>query len=388
MDSYFQQFGLSHILPRCCGDDPSYSILVDVINVTYEPCEWIKEEPSRQFHWCNTFNNGRIVREGCPVSCDTCLEYLAMNPSDSPTTSFPPSTMPSPSPSSSPTQPYIPSDTPSDKPSSSPTDSIKPSQSPTDSPTLTPTKDPTENPTSSPTKSPTKNPTAFPTISEPNLIMIMTDEHNYRTLGCYRNYLRSIGQESQSRVWGMNWIYTPNIDRLSTEGALFSNFYSVSPICTPSRASFMSGLYPEFTGAAKNSEVMDANIVTFANILREQGYSTSYMGKWHLSGLAKPGWDDEAGRDFGFDRTRFKYNRGHWKYFEASDDNSQVYEYKIDDEGMFEGRLEEHYATDFLFDRGIEDIDTALAQNKPFAIVLAIPDPHGEYLMIYGTQII
>jgi len=124
------------------------------------------------------------------------------------------------------------------------------------------------------------------------------------------------------------------------------------------------------------------DVITFAKILKEQeNYFTSYMGKWHLSGDAKPGWND-PGRDFGFDRSRFKFNRGHWKYFEASKDSWEVYEHTIDDEGRFEGRLEEHYATDFLFDRGVDDIDVALEKNRPFAMVLSIPDPHGECMNI------
>lgn len=326
---------------RCgCGDDPMYSILVSAVDLVYQKCAWLRGDESRQNHWCDTHNNGRIVREGCRVSCNACLDYVTMNPSAAPTKSPPPSS------------------TPSRSPTSTPTESLKPSQSPSE------------------------NPTSTPTISPPNLIMIMTDEHNYRTLGCYRKYLRSIGQRNQTNVWGKNWVYTPNIDRLSEEGALFSNFYTVAPLCTPSRASFMSGLYPSFTGADANTAVMNVDVITFAKILKEQeNYFTSYMGKWHLSGDAKPGWND-PGRDFGFDRSRFKFNRGHWKYFEASKDSWEVFEHTIDDEGRFEGRLEEHYATDFLFDRGVDDIDVALEKNRPFAMVLSIPDPHGECMNI------
>ena len=175
-------------------------------------------------------------------------------------------------------------------------------------------------------------------------------------------------------------MYTPNIDRLAEEGALFSNFYTVSPLCTPSRASFMSGLYPDFTGANQNHARMDSDVPTFATILKEknQDYITSYIGKWHLSGSPKPGWfETENGRKFGFDKTRFKYNRGHWKYFDSDTDSWAVHEYEMDAEGLFAGRLEEHYATDFLFDRGIEDIESAEAAGRPFAMVLSIPDPHG-----------
>lgn len=76
---------------------------------------------------------------------------------------------------------------------------------------------------------------------KPNLLIIMTDEHSIRTLGCYRNYLA----DSQKNLWGESLrIETPNIDRLAAEGALCLNFYSSAPVSTPARASFQTGLYP------------------------------------------------------------------------------------------------------------------------------------------------
>jgi arylsulfatase A-like enzyme len=134
--------------------------------------------------------------------------------------------------------------------------------------------------------------------------MILTDEHNIRTLGCYRDILRG----EQSHVWGENVeVLTPNIDRLASEGAIFSNFYTVAPLCTPSRASFMTGLYPPKTGGSRvNHGRMDDDMITFAQILRDQrGYDTGYFGKWHLNGDAKPGWGNDE-RKFGFTDTTYQ----------------------------------------------------------------------------------
>ena len=73
----------------------------------------------------------------------------------------------------------------------------------------------------------------------PNLLIIMTDEHNIRTLGCYRELM----DESQAFVWGNGVkVDTPNIDRLASQGALLTNYNVASPTCTPSRASFFSGV--------------------------------------------------------------------------------------------------------------------------------------------------
>ena len=68
---------------------------------------------------------------------------------------------------------------------------------------------------------------------KPNLMVIMTDEHNFRTLGCYRDTL----SPEQAFMWGKgNIVETPHIDSLAKQGALCTNFYSTSPVCSPARA--------------------------------------------------------------------------------------------------------------------------------------------------------
>jgi hypothetical protein len=220
-----------------------------------------------------------------------------------------------------------------------------------------------------------------PPVPRPNLVMVITDEHNLRTLSCYRNYLLTKFDENQVNVWGNVSLDTPNIDSIAAEGALYTNFYSVDPVCTPSRASFMSGMYPPFTGnATRNSGEMSENVTTWAEILRNNGYATSYVGKFHLDGLAKPGWGAPEGRDFGFEDNRFRFNRGHWKYFEINNDGT-VQEYEHKDRNRFVGRYDKAYATDFLMDRGIEFIENSVAAGDPFAVVISIPDPHGTVII-------
>ena len=92
-------------------------------------------------------------------------------------------------------------------------------------------------------------------LNRPNLIMILTDEHNLRTLGCYRDQL----QGEQAHIWGEGvQVDTPHLDRLAAEGALFTNYYTVAPLCTPSRASFMTGLYP--TKTVSNTTIFIINV--------------------------------------------------------------------------------------------------------------------------------
>ncbi len=218
--------------------------------------------------------------------------------------------------------------------------------------------------------------------------MIITDEHNLRTLGCYREFWKSKNQAEQAHVWGEGVeVETPNIDKLASQGALFTNFYTVAPLCTPSRASFMSGMYPQKTGTEDNHGAIDDDIVTFAKALREKkNYSTAYFGKWHLNGNEKPGWGGNS-RKFGFQDIHYQWNRGHWKFLDEVNGNMRSYNYDAAD--MFAGVEDSHYTTDFLFDRSMEFINTATTLEQPFALVLSIPDPHSPndirepYLSMY-----
>lgn len=224
---------------------------------------------------------------------------------------------------------------------------------------------------------------------KPNLVIVMTDEHNLRTISAYRDHLLTKHDIEHVDVWG-DGVYSKThwIDTLAKEGALYSNFYSVAPLCTPSRASFMTGMYPQFVGAEFNHRPMDSNFKTFADILRDQrGYRTGYMGKWHLDGGAKPGWGDN-GRDFGFDYNTYRFNRGHWKYFVETNGSVQEYKSHSQFDSDVDGSASKHFATDFLVDRGIEFIQSAVSDNEPFALMISIPDPHGpnEVRRPFSTQ--
>lgn len=111
-----------------------------------------------------------------------------------------------------------------------------------------------------------------------NLLIIETDEHHFSTLGCY----------------GGTIVETPNIDWIARNGALCTSFYATTPVCSPSRASLVSGLYPQKTPVTTNNIPLDDSIVTFAEILRRRGYATGYAGKWHLDGTGKPNGAGDA----------------------------------------------------------------------------------------------
>ena len=206
----------------------------------------------------------------------------------------------------------------------------------------------------------------------PNLLVLHTDEHNFRTLGCYRALLAP----EHAFVWGPGVaVETPNIDWIARNGAIADRFYASSPVCTPSRAAFVSGRFPQNTGAPVNDVPMRDDVVTFAEALRRSGYATGYAGKWHVDGPAKPGW--APARKFGFDDNRYMFNRGHWKQLEDTPSGPRVK--AMDAKGQptynVQGADERSFTTDFLASKTIEFIRAH--KDRPFCYMVSFPDPHG-----------
>lgn len=108
----------------------------------------------------------------------------------------------------------------------------------------------------------------------PNVVIIFADDLGYGDLGCY----------------GSPTIRTPHLDRMAAEGLRFTDFYSASEVCTPSRAALLTGRYPIRSGMCGHRRVLfpnskgglPPNEVTIAEALREIGYATAHVGKWHL----------------------------------------------------------------------------------------------------------
>lgn len=205
----------------------------------------------------------------------------------------------------------------------------------------------------------------------PNLLVIETDEHNFRTLGCYRDTL----PKEQALMWGDAVVETPHIDWLAEHGALCTRFYATTPVCSPSRGALVTGQYPQNTPVVQNNIPLDDNAITFAEILRRQGYATGYVGKWHLDGGGKPQWEPE--RKFGFEDNRYMFNRGHWKKFEETDKGPRVAARNAKGEPNYDvaGADEKSFSTDFLCDRIVDFINAK--SGGAFCCMLSLPDPHG-----------
>ncbi|NND97382.1 MAG: sulfatase [Pirellulaceae bacterium] len=207
---------------------------------------------------------------------------------------------------------------------------------------------------------------------KPNLLVIVTDEHNFRTLGCYREQL----PKEQAEMWGPDAIVeTPHIDRLAHEGVLCTRAYATAPVCTPSRAAMITGRYPHNTGAPQNDMKLRDDIPTLAKLLNANAYQTGFVGKWHLGGKGKPEWAPKV--DGGFKYKTAMFNRGHWKKFENSDDGPRVAAKNNQGEPAYgvDGADEKSFATDFLTDHTIQFINQC--KDQPFLAVVSYPDPHG-----------
>ena len=97
----------------------------------------------------------------------------------------------------------------------------------------------------------------------------------------------------EMRVAGHPFIDTPNMDRLAREGARFTNAFATTPLCSPSRASFLTGQYPHTNGIIDNTARPSHGLPVFPVDLQRSGYSTAFFGKWHMGNddTPRPGFD-------------------------------------------------------------------------------------------------
>lgn len=235
------------------------------------------------------------------------------------------------------------------------------------------------------------------TANGKNLIWIITDEHNLRTLGCYRDTMT----QEMAEMWGDGFVVeTPHIDSIAANGALFTRMHASTPTCTPARGSMFSGIYPQNLGVQNNSnsvgdgKYLRADVVTVFDVLKDAGYMTGYSGKWHLgehkaiedSGGKwwEPYPEDDTNDTYGIIHNKYMFNAGHDKWYGIDSlgnpylaDKNPTYD-RMDEWGqpVYADATSTNvkFATDWLTDRAIEFVE----ENKTnsFFYVLSIPDPH------------
>jgi len=133
----------------------------------------------------------------------------------------------------------------------------------------------------------------------PNIIFILADDLGWAELGCYGNTFNE----------------TPNLDNLAKQGMRFTDAYAAAPVCSPYRAALMTGQYPARVGITDYLRPNDMNHlstqhITLAEALKNAGYISGIIGKWHLTGYSNHGADEFPPAMHGFDETIVSENRG------------------------------------------------------------------------------
>jgi arylsulfatase A-like enzyme len=186
----------------------------------------------------------------------------------------------------------------------------------------------------------------------PNIIYIMSDDHDVDAISAYNKSL----------------ISTPNIDRIATEGMRFNKAFVGNSICSPARATLLTGQHSHMNGVKDNFTRFDSSKTNIAGLLSAGGYHTGIIGKWHLHSYPT-----------GFDYWRILPGMG--QYFDTR---------MITMQG--DTIIEKGYATDVITSDAINWLDT-IDKNKPFALFLHQKAPHRnfvpnlKYLELFHTKV-
>ncbi len=187
----------------------------------------------------------------------------------------------------------------------------------------------------------------------PNILFMMSDDHTSQAWHCYGGRLSE-------------FVNTPNIDRIASEGALLRNCFCTNSICVPSRASILTGLYSHKNGVRTLDDSLDPNVDNVAKRLQAAGYETALVGKWHLK-------KEPSGFDY------WNIIKGQGRYL-----NPVMYEMSLSNKKVCQG-----YSTDLFTDQALRWIQER-DSDKPFCLMLhfkATHEPwkyHKRYAKLYA----
>ena len=208
---------------------------------------------------------------------------------------------------------------------------------------------------------------------KPNLIYIFADQWRAEAAG----------------FMNADQVSTPNMDRFASQGACFVNAYSTFPLCSPHRASLLTGKYPFCCGVWTNCKIGLEEIVMLrpqeiciSDVLKEHGYHTGYIGKWHLDApeqnfVREPvsgarDWDaytPPGERRHGFD---------YWLSYGTYDVHLDPHYWSDSPEWMRPGK----WSVEFETDKALEYLEGREEQGQPFALFVSYNPPHLPYEML------
>lgn len=188
----------------------------------------------------------------------------------------------------------------------------------------------------------------------PNVVILLADDLGYQDIGCYGGPVK-----------------TPALDTLSARGTRFSDFYSGCSVCSPSRASLLTGRHHIRTGVyswihdpSQKSHLLERE-VTLAELLKDAGYATAHFGKWHL-GLPTQDRDKPTPDKHGFD-----YWFATWNNAEPSHHNPKNFIRNGARVGELEG-----YSCELVVDEAIQWLDNSRPKKAPFFLNIWFHEPH------------
>ena len=178
----------------------------------------------------------------------------------------------------------------------------------------------------------------------PNILFIMSDDHGAHSMSCYGSRINT----------------TPNMDALAKNGVKLNRVYATNPICAPSRACILTGMYSHKNGVPSFSSI-DRNIKTVGGYMRDAGYYTALIGKWHLG-------KGKTVRDSDWDK---------WMIYDGLGQYRNPWFYERGESGkIVETHFKGEHCTENLTKLCKKELDTAIASGKPFFMMMNHKAPH------------
>jgi len=181
----------------------------------------------------------------------------------------------------------------------------------------------------------------------PNLLFVYCDQMRGQAMGSH--------------------VRTPHLDRLASQGVVFTNAIANCPVCTPNRGTLLTGKYPVSHKAVANDVPLPPDDASWGNVLRDAGYRTGYIGKWHLDGVPRDRFTPPGGRRHGFD---------YWAAWNCSHAYFNARYFRDDPEPIFIHGYEPDHQTDLAIEFLSEPSD------QPFFLIISWGPPHAPYQLV------
>lgn len=192
---------------------------------------------------------------------------------------------------------------------------------------------------------------AAPRRRRPNILFILPDQLRAQSVG----------------FLGNSEVRTPHLDKLAAESVVFENAFANTPVCCPARAIILTGKYAHRNGMVANDLRLRESEVTFAEVLRDAGYRTGFIGKWHLDGGPRlPGYVPPGQRRQGFEfwaANECSHTHFNTQYFRDSDQPIPIRKFEVE----------------AWTDLACEFLETSARDRRPFFLTVQMGPPHDPY---------